>query len=910
MKPRELIATHTNTDFDAFAAMVVARKLYPEAAICLSNAVNRNVREFHNLYADEIETVDPGAIDLAAVRRLILVDTVYPNRLGELASLCGREGVDVIVFDHHRHDDGLPPFVHPENFIGSEDGSLVTLLLQVVAERGIALTPLEATTCALGIHEDTGSLTFSTTTTRDAEALAYCMRSGADPAAVERYLNAPLSAGQREIMAAALADARPLDVPSLEVVIATVRQQEYVEGVSVVAHRVMDLAHADAFFLLVEMERRVFVTARSHVGSLDVGRILGTVGGGGHAVAASAVIKNGDLDEVCRRLEDAIRMRLPAGPVARDLMTPVSALDVTDQAKSEVAIVDVETSVDKAIVICQRLHLGGVVIRDGDVLVGAAARADLGAAARHRLGHAPVKAVMTSRVRRAGLATPAAEVERLLTDEPIGWLPVVGDSVAEPPRADDVLGVITRRAAVHGGVDHAPQDAVEHPQSPAADVSELLAGLELDDLFAEVQAVATGYRGVYLVGGAVRDLLLGERTIDIDLAVEGNGIEFARELAERLKGRLREHAKFQSAVIVVPGARLAASAAASRRSGATASVSGAAVGQRLRIDVASTRTEFYDFPAALPKVEHASISSDLSRRDFTINAMAISLQPENFGALLDPFAGMADLEAGRIVVLHALSFIEDPTRIFRALRYESRYGLRMDTHTWNLARTCVELDLVGDLSSARLRDELVLLLGEPTVEPALRRLEELGLERAVHPRFGGGEAGRALVRRGDDLWRQLELAGEVPLWRLRLIWLLRDLEPEELAAWAASMRLRRRDATVLARAMVVGRRLAGLIGRGPSEAELYDATVGEPAEALLAAIVVDPSDTVSERAARYLRETRHTRLAIAGQDLIALGFASSPQLGEVMRGLLHLKLNGVIAGREQELEAARRMLYP
>ena len=363
-------------------------------------------------------------------------------------------------------------------------------------------------------------------------------------------------------------------------------------------------------------------------------------------------------------------------------------------------------------------------------------------------------------------------------------------------------------------------------------------------------------------------------------------------------------------MIVVPGVHLATPGAASTEPDVTAPTPGAAAGQRLRIDVASTRTEFYDFPAALPKVEHASIRSDLSRRDFTINAMAIALQPENFGALLDPFAGMADLEARRIVVLHALSFIEDPTRIFRALRYESRYGLRMDTHTWNLARTCVDLDLVGDLSSARLRDELVLLLGEPKVEPALRRLEELGLERTVHPRFVVGEAGRAMVRRGDELWRQLQLAGEVPLWRLRLVWLLRDLEPEELAAWAASMRLRRRDATVLARAMVVGRRLAGLIGRGPSEAELYDAAVGEPAEALLAAIVLDESGAVNERATRYLRQTRHTRLAIAGRDLIALGFASSPELGDVLRGLLHMKLNGVIAGREQELEAARRMLYP
>ena len=170
---------------------------------------------------------------------------------------------------------------------------------------------------------------------------------------------------------------------------------------------------------------------------------------------------------------------------------------------------------------------------------------------------------------------------------------------------------------------------------------------------------------------------------------------------------MRPHEKFGTAVVVLP----------SRDDGQS------------RVDVASTRSESYDYPAALPKVEHATIRSDLARRDFTINAMAVSLKPESFGALLDFFGGRADLEARRIVVLHNLSFIEDPTRILRAIRYESRYGLRMDAHTLDLARACSAMDLVGDLSSARLRDELVLLLDEEKVDFALRRLEELGLAR-------------------------------------------------------------------------------------------------------------------------------------------------------------------------------------
>jgi tRNA nucleotidyltransferase (CCA-adding enzyme) len=217
---------------------------------------------------------------------------------------------------------------------------------------------------------------------------------------------------------------------------------------------------------------------------------------------------------------------------------------------------------------------------------------------------------------------------------------------------------------------------VEPAAPPTVNLAGPLAELGLDELFRHVQAVATGVRGCYLVGGAVRDLLLREPGFDVDLAVEGDGIAFATELAGRLKGHVRPHEKFGTAVVVAE------------------SPAG-----RLKVDVASTRAESYEYPGALPKVEHASIRSDLARRDFSINAMAVSLKPETFGDLFDYFGGREDLLAGRIVVLHNLSFIEDPTRILRAVRYESRYGLRMDEHTLNLARACCAMDLIGDLSS-------------------------------------------------------------------------------------------------------------------------------------------------------------------------------------------------------------------
>jgi tRNA nucleotidyltransferase (CCA-adding enzyme) len=867
MRTPELIATHTNTDFDAFAAMVAARKLYPEASICLGGAVNRNVREFQALYADLIPVVDPGDVERDSVRRLILVDTVHANRLGDLGDLCGREGVQIVAFDHHTHKGDLPAFISPDNLVTSSDGSLVTLLVRIVAERGIPITPFEATVFALGIHEDTGSLTFSTTTPADAEALALCMLRGADTALLEKWLANALTSGQRRTLAAALEAAEELPVAAATVLLSALRQDLYVEGVSVVAHRVMDLTGCDAYFLLVAMENRVFVTARSRGGRLDVAKALAVVGGGGHSAAASAVVKDRPLDEVAAAVAAAVPAAIVPVRTVQDVLVPLPPP------------VELSTSVDEAALQCRREGLGGVVVTDAGRLVGKVALVDLERAAAHGLGHAPVKAVMTSRVTVIAADTPLEHAAARIAQEEIGWAPVVRDASAPQITGDDLLGAVTRRA-VAGDVG-----APEPPAPVVANLAGPLGELGLDGLLRQIQAVAASVRGVYLVGGAVRDLLLGEPGFDVDIAVEGDGIALAGDLAARLKGHVRPHEKFGTAVVVAHDA----------------------AGGRQRVDVASTRSESYAYPAALPKVEHAGIRSDLARRDFTINAMAVSLKPETYGDLLDYYGGMTDLAARRIVVLHNLSFIEDPTRVLRAIRYENRYGLRMDEHTFNLARACCAMDLVGDLSSARLRDELIALLEEERVDFSLRRTEELGLTPSIHGRLRAGATTRDLVHRGDRARAAHRLEGEVPRWRLRLVWMLRDLEPEEIAMWAERMRIRRHDAEVLERALVVGRRLVDRVARGPSEADLYEFARGEPLEAVLAAVALDETGIAAERLGRFLEVTRHVKLAIGGEDLLGLGFAASPEMGEVLRSVLHLRLNGVVRSRDEELAAAARL---
>src|SRR5262245_3831958 len=231
-------------------------------------------------------------------------------------------------------------------------------------------------------------------------------------------------------------------------------------------------------------------------------------------------------------------------------------------------------------------------------------------------------------------------------------------------------------------------------------------------------------QGVYLVGGTVRDILLGRASFDVDIAVEGDALAFAGQLGGELTG----HGRFGTAVVHFPDGR--------------------------HWDVVTARRETYRAPAALPDVEAGTIEDDLARRDFTVNAMAASLG-DDFGRIVDPHDGRADLDARVIRVLHPQSFVDDPTRIFRAVRYESRLGFRMDAETERLAREGVAGTAL--LSPARFREEVVALLSEEEVEGAVERLADLTAAPPLEP---------GLIRRVDAL--RSELDPGAPAWRLRL----------------------------------------------------------------------------------------------------------------------------------------------
>jgi tRNA nucleotidyltransferase (CCA-adding enzyme) len=850
MRCETVIASHTNTDFDAFAAMLAARRLYPDAVVCLAGSLNRNVREFYRLHADELDfVVDASRLELAAIRRLIVVETVHSGRLGDLEAVALDPAVEKVVFDHHAGE--RPDWAPEDNVVISEDGALTTTLVGVLAEREIPVTPVEATAFALGIHEDTGSLTHATATQRDAEALGWCLRHGAEQELLSRFLHTPLGEAERDLLSALLESLQAHEAGGVEVLIASATAPEYVEGVSNLAHKLVDVTDAAGLAVLVEMDGRVFAVTRSRTPELDASELAAVLGGGGHAQAASAIYR-GPLAEARKLLVEHLADALREPARARDVMSTPARTIPPDEP------------VSRAMVACQRFGQSGILVADGEQVVGAVSREDLDKAISHGLSHAPVKGIMSSRVAAADEETPLSELQRLLAG---------GDDRVAVLRHGRLVGVVTR-----GDVLEALGERAAATRRPAVSLTGELAKLEhLTPVFEAIAALSSDFDGVYLVGGTVRDILLAERGFDVDIAVEGDAIALAQALADALGGRLRAHEKFGTAVVVY--------------------------GDGERVDVVTARTEFYDAPAALPAVEHASIREDLFRRDFTINAMAVSLKGDDYGRLVDPFGGRADLDAKRIRVLHNLSFIDDPTRIFRAIRYENRYGFRMDDHTARLARGTIEMGLVGDLSSARLRDELVALLEEGDVEHSILRLAELGADKAIHPHLAADDEAVTLLARLRALAQQYEV--DVPAWRLGLIALARKLPPDEVYEWLPRLKVRRRDAEQVAAAVTVGPRLVErLRDRNVEPAEVVALADRYAPDAPLFALALADLEPLHE----YFRGLRDVRLEVTGNDLAELGLGESPRVGEILAELRRRKLNGELDGRDSELAAARELI--
>ncbi len=861
-----IVVGHANPDFDAYAATVAATKLFEGAKGVFLGTQNANVRSFHNLHEDFLDFVELKQLDLDQVDEVVMVDTRDPDRVGEIGVLIGKPGVNVVIYDHHPPQEG--------DFQGGEDRSLdvgatTSILVHEIKQRGIEIAPIEASVMLLGIHEDTGSLTYPNATAYDADAAAYLMAVGADMEVLNQFLSRTLDAGQQDLLRQLETSIEVWDVNGQEVAVGTAEAADYVDSASVLTHYIVEDMGFKVAIAIVRMPERVQIVARSRLAEVDVGAVMTRVGGGGHPQAASAGFREIALDDAIRCVHEALEAEVPAPLRAADVMsTPVRTIAP-------------RAGMREAGELMARWGHGGLPVVEHGVLLGIVTRKDVDKALGHGLGHAPVTGFMGRDVVTVGPEVTLSDLERLLAGRGIGRVPVVKDGL--------MLGIVTRKdvlRAEHGDAYLDRRLARSHPQA----TERFLGGVEtllpehVREALARLGELA-GERGerAHVVGGFVRDMVLGRRNLDVDVVIEGDGIAFAEAAAEAMGGRVKVHRRFGTAVIVLS--------------------------RDFHVDVASSRSEYYTRPGALPTVERSTLRQDLFRRDFTINAMAACIEPACFGQLADPFGGLVDLERRSVRVMHSLSFIDDPTRILRAARFEERYGFRMDPFTEAQARQAVQMGMLAEVSGARIREELVDIVDEERPAEVFLRLLELDALDALVPEGVLASGAAALVAASEGALPVLEQLLGRPLRRRYAVIgaLAHGASRAQCERWLRHFRFGREYAEV---ALAVAGRVPAVLRalrdrRGMRDSRLFRLLAPLPPEALAVAAAAADGQAL-KRIERYAGELAHVRAAVNGRDLIEMGYEPTEAFAAILARAFDDRLDGRAVGRSAELANLRR----
>ena len=854
-----IILTHEQTDFDGIASLLGAFLLEETAVPVLPRRINRNVRAFLTIYGVDLPFIDPRDLGDEAIDSVFLVDTQ------SLVSIKGMEkDAQIQVIDHHGARPDLPP---EWEVCITEIGANATVFVEAIQERDLHLSITQATLLLMGIYEDTGSLTYARTTPRDVRAAAFLLEQGASLAIANDYLNHPLSLNQQEIYDQLRSNAESLSIHGHNIILASGDARETDEELSTIAHKMRDLLDPDAIFLLVEIRGGLQLVARSTSDHIDVAEIAALFGGGGHPRAAAALIKSGDRAATYERLIQ----------ILPDYIRP--AVTVAELMSRDPQLLAAETNVQEIAERMQRFGYEGYpVVRSGKI-IGLVTRRAVDRAISHKLN------LTAEHLMDAGeyTITPQASIEELqtlMTNTGWGQIPVAD------PENGQIIGIVTRTDLLK---TLAPSSNGNGRRN-LAEKLEMALPPERLTLLKQIAGIAQEQRSaLYIVGGFVRDLLLGYPSLDFDLVVEGDGITLARAVCKKMGGRVTSHKQFGTAKWFLE-------------------LHGSDSQLPATLDFITARTEFYTHPTALPTVERGSIKLDLHRRDFTINTLALRLDGRHYGELHDYWGGYNDLRQGLVRVLHSISFVDDPTRMLRAARYEQRYGFKIGKRTLDLLLEA--RPLIGRVSGDRIRHEIDNILQEENAPQMLDRLSELGVLKAIHPDLVWDEWIKGQFQKLEDPplhWNLGQDLRGVPIKMVLAytLWLIRIPKVQALGI-VKRLRLARSSKEVIQDACELWKELPNLKTAKPSETASYLEKYSRLA--IYAAFLSTDSPELKQKLETCVTIWEKITPLTSGHELQALGLSPGPHFKEILNRLRAAWIDGEISNQAEELAILEKIL--
>lgn len=874
--------THEQADFDALASLLGSWLFNEEIIPLLPRRMNRNCQAFISFYGPELPFVEIRDIPQEQVAKITLVDTQSFVTIRGINDLTAVE-----VIDHHPPRPDLP---EAWNIITEKTGACTTLFVEHLHEIKKPLTSLQATLLLMGIYEDTGSLTFGGTTSRDMRAAAYLVEEGASLKLAMDYLNPPLTNGQRQVYDRLLSGTEHHNINGQKIIVARAAADDMAEEISIVAHKIRDLFDPDALFVLVTSDEGIRLVARSATDRVDVSAVATYFGGGGHSRAAAALIHP---DEGLTKTEMLNKVYQELMEILPEFIHP--PFTIGQIMSRHPLIIPPEMSAREAAQLMQRYGYEGYpVVKQGRV-IGLLTRRAVDRALTHKL-NLSVGSLMEANEIKVLPGDSLDHLQQIMIQSGWGQIPVVS------PEDGEVIGIVTRTdllKILSGNNSLVSGRKNLSEQLEAALPPERLALLKTISASAFILRIAA-----YIVGGFVRDLLLGRPGVDFDIVVEGDAIALGKSLANQFGGRVVAHKRFGTAKWQIKDCRpeIAEKLIIDNQSNP----------ENLpeSLDLISARTEFYEYPTALPTIERGSIKLDLHRRDFTINTLALRLDGRHYGELYDYYGGLHDMEKKLVRVLHSLSFVDDPTRMLRAVRFEKRFNFEIEPRTLQLMTEA--RSLLKQLSGSRLRHEFDLILEERQPACIFARMEELDLLQNIHPALTWKESmavplQQVLENSINHHWNLPETYGHYPIRKALayLVWLL-PLPESEIDPVVEKLRL---PAAIL-NGLKTGKRLLSELDTLPmasvSQAVEHLESTSRPVLFTIyhSGIPEDGKKMID----LYLSKWQYIDIITDGGILKSMGIPPGPIYSRVLTTLRAARLDGKINSDEEEQALLQQMV--
>ncbi|TYB95668.1 MAG: CBS domain-containing protein [Kosmotoga sp.] len=848
----KIITTHTDPDFDAFSSAVAAQRIYPDHEIIISGHLSRQLTDFLGAYFPSLSYHLLKKIELKSIESLIVVDCSEKDRIPEeiIEKLKGK----LFFYDHH----GIQMNTKG---VFKERGSCTTLMCEELKKNKINITPTEASFFATSIFRETKNFTLMTTTHKDLEITSWLLRNNASLEIISNYIENELTYNQQEILETIISNVENFKLNGVNVGISLIKVENFPPNIVEMAENAWKQLKYDNLVLAFSKVKKMIIIARYKREDINFKDVFKDASVSIHPYITIAHIEVDEPESYIEQVKKRIKKNAFEFVTAEDIMSAPVRTVLSKMPVHEASKIMENTG-----------HSGLPVIKDNKV-VGVITLKDVQKAMKHELKEKKVEELMNTKLVTVKKSDSVNKALLKMVENDVGRVLVLDEGI--------LSGIITRTDIMRSSfISKSTTNKVFEKKSlppVTVNIKELLEARIPSQILTILRFI--GIVGseinmpVFVVGGFVRDVLLNRKNYDVDIVVEGDSMTFSRAFKKYFEVKIVDHPEFLTSSIFFKNG--------------------------FRIDVTTARTEYYEKPAVLPNVEVSTIRKDLYRRDFSINAMAIKLNQEEFGLLYDFFGSRRDLSRGIIRTLYNLSFVEDPTRILRAIRFEQRFGFIIEERTLEMLEHFTEEGYLENVTGQRIREELEKILEEPEPFKGIKRMYELNVLQHI---FSGSSINsRKIECLGNAVKRQKhysQINVNPKLFYIVIMILYFDAKEENVKNVIDRYGLPDRIEDWINKSWRLKQKIQEK--EKLSYAQLYD-ILKRPKDEIIVTVDSCFNKEISEKIRNYLILYEKSKPSTTGRDLIEqFNIQEGPQIREILNALYKARIEGLSENKEKE----------